>query len=211
MTNAALNVEQPASPNPEQNPDTVAGESAIESLINQANEAEHHDPDARGFMEPKTSTKGKGGRKRKNPDDPKWARIDAQKAQGPNPQGNTSQPGGTATPPPNDAKTMGADFSIAIRGLFAVGSNALVKATKCPDVALSDEELKSLGDVWGAVAAKYMPQYLNDHAELVSAIVVTGAIGLRIHNVMEKEIARRQAEKAKRDAANTFEGEVRTL
>lgn len=199
-------LESPHTPaNPNARPESIMGESQIEQLIADANAAEHSNPDTRAFMEPKTATgTGKRGRKRKNPDDPKWTKTESG---GANFSTSTTPPPSqdSSAPPPNPD----VDYSAAFRGLFVVGSNSLVRATRCEAVALTVGEIDSLAIVWGKVAARYLPSYLNQHAELVQALVVTGAVGYRIKTVMDEEIRRRKEEaQAKKDA---FEAESRVL
>lgn len=169
-------MELKTSADPARDSDTAANESAIGDLINQANEEA---AEGRTFMEPKVP-KGKAGRKRKNPNDPKWGAS-----------GSTAE----ATPPP-EPEAPPVDYSAACRGLFAVMSSSLVRATKCPDAALTGDEIGALGDSWGKVIARYAPAFLNSHAELIGALAVTGAVGFRIKSVLEAEIIRRKAEAA---------------
>ncbi len=149
-------------------------EASIETLISKANEEQS---EARGFMEPK-SEKKKRGRPKKEPQ-------------------SEQTPPETGEPGPSTGPT-GAEYAAALRGLFTVGSNMLVRATKVPDVALQPQEIDSLSITWSSVIHRYMPAYLATHQELLAAFAVTGMVGFRIHMVLTEEIEKRKAEKAKK-------------
>jgi hypothetical protein len=166
----------PVTPQPKV--ETEIAEAEIENLINQAQQTES---ESRPFMQPKATTEKRRGRPRKNPDDPKWT--------GGNASTNQNEQANPETPP--------ADFKEPCKLLFTMLSGLLEKSTKCPDMALMPPEIDALGNSWGAVCNRYMPNILGAHAELVIALTISAPVAIRLHTVAQMEIEKRKAAQAK--------------
>ncbi|PWU22992.1 hypothetical protein C5B42_04445 [Candidatus Cerribacteria bacterium 'Amazon FNV 2010 28 9'] len=161
------------SPNPAETPETAAKENEIDQLINQAQDS---DSDSRSFMQPKES-KRKRGRPKKTDSvasDTQAAEAQVQETQ--------------AQPSPE------VDFKEPCIMLFNVLSGVLVKQTKLPDMALAPEEVTGLGNAWGAVLNKRMPDYLKENADIIAAGSVTLVVVMRLKNVLDVEVERRLKE-----------------
>ena len=183
ITNENSKIETPVSTTPPEAPkiDNFTAQNSVEGLIKQANETQGEN---RGFMEPKDSVKkSKGGRPRKDPNDPKWANRTV-----PGPQAQSGVM--PATPGVNIA----ADFLPAFKGLFTVSSGMLVRSTGLKETALDPSEIEGLSMAWSAVAARYLPAAMQQYAELIGAVTITGAVGYRIYSVVHVEIERRKRE-----------------
>lgn len=171
-------------PDPKDTPETAAGEEEIARLINQA----AGDPGLnRPFMEPKGAgpKRGRGRPKKENPS------VETPQSPGPGtPGADGAQPGET----PPDAS---AEIKLACRGIFGAASGALVRYTGTPRVALQDAEIAALGDTWGAVVNRYLPDLAKTHVELIAALTVTTMVGIRIRAVLIDEIEKKKASQAK--------------
>lgn len=165
-------------PNPKDAPETDMAEAEIARLINQAGS----DPGLnRPFMEPKGAQpkRGRGRPKKEAPS------VDTS---------STPPPEGEPGPTPDAALK---ELQIACRGIFTVASGSLVRYTNVPAVALNEQEIQALGDTWGSVVNRYLPQLAQTHIELVAALTVTAMCGFRIRGVLMEEIERKKAAGAK--------------
>jgi len=182
-----MDIESSDNINPALNPETAAAESEIQGLIQSANE---NTEETRSFMEPKPP-KRRGGRPRKNPDDPKWRSQDS--------AGNADKP------TEGEPERPQFDSSTACKLVFGVASNLLVRATRCEGAALLPGEVDALGTVWSKVLDRYMPEFLNAHGDLLTALTVTASVGMRINVELQREYERRKAEKSN---VNVVQSEV---
>lgn len=167
-------------PNPKDMPDTAAAEAEIARLINQAGS----DPGLnRPFMEPKGAQpkRARGRPKKENPS------AEASPSPGSDANGEI--------PPQIDPALK--QMQDACRLAFTAGSGALVRYTAMPAIALHDQEVAALGDAWGAVAHKYLPDIAKTHIELIAACSVTLVVGMRLRGVVAEEIERRKMQEAK--------------
>lgn len=164
---------------------------ATEELRALAQEAAAESSDDRKFMEPKKKT----GRKRKNPDDPKWQKIDAERAQKEEPQSSKS-PDDILLPSGASAFSKN-----ACRGSFKLLGAVIVRTTGLPDTAPTDSELEDLSEMWGRVVDQYAPQVVAKYGNLIGAGTVTFAYLVRVKGSIDLEIERRLAEKERQEAA----------
>lgn len=163
----------PKGPEPKISPEQALNAKALGSLIDSATELEG---EGRQFMEPAaTAVKKKRGRP-----------SNAEKA-----ERETQTPPPAATPPgapPFDCKP-------ACRTIFGITSAWIVRYTEQPAMALLPGEVDGLGDAWGAVCNRYIPDFLAEHGEIVAAVAITGAVSMRLYSVADSLIAEKHRER----------------
>lgn len=162
---------------PKVTPEQQLGAQELGSLIAQAEDAE---TSARGFMEPQATVKKRGR--------PKGSK-NAEKVE-------ASQPAQEEPPPPPPIQTKPA-FELA----FGITSTWLCRYTNEPRMALLPTEIDALASAWGAVADKHLPAIMSAYALEITAVIVTGTVGMRLYTISASIIAERQREYEARRAA----------
>jgi len=132
-------------------------------------ESEQTEATQRQFMEPAAVTKKKRGRP-SNAD--KQAETEAQTQ---------------ATP-----AVPSFDCAPAFKVIFGITGAWIVRYTGEPELGLLPEEVDALGAAWGAVAQRYLPDFMATHGELFVAVAVTGGVGMRIYTVASKLVEEKQ-------------------
>lgn len=108
--------------------------------------------------------------------------------------GSTAQPTGEGEAAPAAGPTNAQIIAVAIgmgRDVFCAASTL-----QSPKHALHDEEVKSLGEVWGAVCDKHGWQLgvvMGDYGAEIAALVVTVPIVMTVRMAVMEEIRARKA------------------
>ena len=178
----------------------AAPSEAIAAVAALAGQAQAATDGAKPFMEPKNEGEQSTRKKRvyrKNPSDPHWSGTSQ------TPTGGGSSEQAAPTPPP-------ADYTELCKNTFKIASGVIVRGTQCPAAGLLPEEVDALAASWNKVIVRYAPAFLNSHAELLGAVVVTGVVGMRINSVLQAEVKRRKAEADARANVKTAPVDIET-
>ncbi len=170
-TNATVSTAPLKQVEPKTSADQLLKANELKSLLNEADETEQS---GRSLMEPAAVAKKKKGR----PSNAEKAAREAQAA-----------PAAQAAPEP---QIPAFDCTPAATLTFSMLSAWVARYTEEPRMAMYPEEIQLLGQSWGLVANQYLPQWLAAHANLATAIVITGQVGMRLNSTAQMLIKEKQ-------------------